>query len=200
MYSETSVRKATRSPCCDDKIVARNVRNGLLLYANLVPNFKIDLDKHNGYRLLYVGSEDLKPSAVIKGPVGFVRPIPNGVTDWSVMCSERTGETLLLVGPVRFVNSDCNPNCEYDYSSVSGVVQLRTKKQISSNSEILVKYGPDFFKQNSCKCQTCEELEEKVLMVLAGFLSEFVRDFVQESVAEENKLLPIAPVKPKKKG
>ena len=57
-------------------------------YANLVPNFKIDLDKHNGYRLLYVGSEDLKPSAVIKGPVGFVRPIPNGVTDWSVMCSE----------------------------------------------------------------------------------------------------------------
>ena len=168
-------------------------------YANLVPNFKIDLDKHNGYRLLYVGSDDLKPSAVIKGPVGFVRPIRNGVTDWSVMCSERTGETLLLVGPVRFVNSDCNPNCEYDYSSVSGVVQLRTKKRISSNSEILVKYGPDFFEQNSCKCQTCEELEEKVLMVLAGFLSEFVRDFVQESVAEENKLLSIAPVKPKKK-
>ena len=97
-------------------------------YANLVPNFKIDLDKHNGYRLLYVGSEYLKPSAVIKVPVGFVSQIPNGVTDWSVMCSERTAETLLLVGPVRFVNSDCNPNCEYDYSSISGVVQLRTKR------------------------------------------------------------------------
>ena len=36
-------------------------------------------------------------------------------------------------------------------------------------------------------------------MVLAGFLSEFLRDFVQESLAEENKLLSIAPVKPKKK-
>ena len=33
-------------------------------------------------------------------------------------------------------------------------------------------------------------------MVLAVFLSEFIRDFVQESVAEENKLLSIAPVKP----
>ena len=31
-------------------------------------------------------------------------------------------------------------------------------------------------------------------MVLAVFLSEFIRDFVQESVAEENKLLSIAPV------
>ena len=58
---------------------------------------------------------------------------------------------------------------------------------------------PIFFEQNSCKCQTCEELEEKVLIVLAVFLSEFIRDFVQESVAEENKLLSIAPVKPKKK-
>ena len=101
-------------------------------YANLVPNFKIDLDNHNGYRLLYVGSEDLKPSAVIKGPVAFVRPNPNGVTDWSVMCSERTVEALLLLEPVRFVNSDCNPNCEYDYSSVSGVVQLRDEYQVAN--------------------------------------------------------------------
>ena len=155
-------------------------------YANLVPNFKIDLEKHKGFRLLYVGSEYLKPSLVIRGPVGFVRPIPNGVTDWSVMCSERTGETLLLVGPFRFVNSDCGPNCEYDYSSVSGVVQLRTKKRISSQSEILVKYGPALFEQNSCKCQFCEELEEKVLMVLPDFLSEFISDIVQESVAKEN--------------
>ena len=149
-----------------------------------MPNFKIDLNKQNGYRLLYVGSEDLKQSFLIKGPVGFVKPIPNGVTDWSVMCSERTGETLLLLGPVRLVNSD--PICEYDYSSVSGVVQLRTKKQISSQSEILVKYVPEFFEQNSCKCPTCEELDEKVLMVLPVFLSEIINDIVQESVAEEN--------------
>ena len=103
------------------------------------------------------------------------------------------------MGPVRFVNSDYNPNCEYDCSSVSGVVQLRTKKRISSNSEILVKYWPEFFEQNFFKCQTCEELEEKVLIVLPVFLSEIIREVVQVSVAEQNKLLSIAPVKPKKK-
>ena len=106
------------------------------------------------------------------------------------MCSETIGETLLLVVPIRFVNSDCNLNCGYDnYSSVPGVVQLRTKKRISSQSEILVKYDPDFFEQNSCKCQTCEELVEKVLMVLPVFLSENISDIVQESVAEENKIV-----------
>ena len=36
-------------------------------------------------------------------------------------------------------------------------------------------------------------------MVLPVFLSEFIRDIVQESVAEENKLFSLAPVKPKKK-
>ena len=36
-------------------------------------------------------------------------------------------------------------------------------------------------------------------MVLPVFLSEFIRDIVQESVTEQNKLLSIAPVKPEKK-
>ena len=113
-------------------------------YEDLNPTFKIVCDNYDGYRLLYVGNEDLKPSAVIKGPVGFVRAIPDGVTDWSVMRFERTGESLLLVGPIRFVNSDCDPNCEYDFSSSSGIVQLRTKKRITKQSELLVKYGPEF--------------------------------------------------------
>ena len=93
---------------------------------------------------MYIGTEDLKPQSVIKGPIGFLRPIPDGVNDWSVMGSERTGEILILVGPIRFVNSDCTPNCEYDFSSSLGVVQLRTKRRIMRQSELLAKYGPEF--------------------------------------------------------
>ena len=71
------------------------------------------------------------------------------------MSSERTGKQLLLLGPVRFLNSDCSPNCEYDFSSVSSVVQLRIKKRINPGDELFVKYGAEFFELNSCLCRTC---------------------------------------------
>ena len=75
--------------------------------------------RHNnfgGYRLLYVGKTVVQPPFVFRRkPVGFIRPIPDGVvTNLSVMSSERTGEQLLMLGPLRFGNSDCSPNCEYD--------------------------------------------------------------------------------------
>ena len=92
-----------------------------------------------------------------RNPVGFVAAIPDGVvTDLSVMSSENTGEQLLLLGPVRFVNSDCTPNCEYDFTSDSGIVQLKVKQRISPGDELFVKYGPEFFEFNSCLCRTCE--------------------------------------------
>ena len=130
-------------------------------YISLFPDFAIEHDTYGGYKLMYRGTESLKANTVLRGkPIGFVKPIPDGVTDWSVMRSERTGEQLLLLGPIRFVNSDCTPNSEYDFSSSDGVVQLRTKKRISSGNEILVKYGSDFFDLNQCKCKTCEDLNE----------------------------------------
>ena len=38
------------------------------------------------------------------------------------MRSERTDEQLLLLGTIRFANSDCEPNSEDDLLSSNGVV------------------------------------------------------------------------------
>ena len=154
-------------------------------YENLQPLFSITHDSYGGYRLLYQGKRLVYPPFVFrKVPVGFVAKVPEGVvTDLSIMSSERTGEQLLLLGPIRFVNSDCDPNCEYDFSSDAGIVQLKVKKRISPGDEIFVKYGPEFFENNACECRTCrlaklQELkEEKAFEIL---LEELITDVANE--------------------
>ena len=169
-------------------------------YDSLNPSFKIDCDSYGGYRLMYIGTEDLKPQSVIKGPIGFLRPIPDGVTDWSVMRSERTGENLILVEPIRFVNSDCNPNCEYDFSSSLGVVQLRTKRRITRQSELLTKYGPEFFEKNACRCRTCDiEMQAEANLEINSYIdeiiSETVHDLLNEEILSENAPTTVRPKK-----
>ena len=109
-------------------------------YSNLGPFFKIGHDSFGGYRLLYQSKNALLPPTVLrKNPIGFVVPVPEGaVTNLSVMSSERTGDQLLLLGTIRFINSDCSPNCEYDFSSVCGIVQLRVKRRINTGDEVFV--------------------------------------------------------------
>ena len=152
---------------------------------SLNPSFKIDCDSYGGYRLMYIGTENLKPQSVIKAPIGFLRPILDVVTDWSVMRSERTGENLILVGPIRFVNSDCNPNCEYDFSSSLGVVQLRTKRRITRQSELLAKYGPEFFEQNACMCRTCDIEMQAAVNLENSYVDEIIRETVHNLLIEE---------------
>ena len=112
-------------------------------YKDLNPLFNIEHDSYGGYRLLYRGKEEVKPPTVFKNvPVGFVRPVPQGVvTELSVMSSERTGKQLVLLGPIGFVNSDCKPNCEYDFSSDRGIAQLKVRRLILPGDELLVRYG-----------------------------------------------------------
>ena len=168
-FVETSNRKAMR--CVEpmreasfnrkienDSIWREAYRTICNSYRNLEPDFVIRHDNFGGYRLLYVGKTVVQPPFVFRRkPVGFIRPIPDGVvTNLSVMSSERTGEQLLMLGPLRFVNSDCSPNCEYDYSSDSGVVQLRVKRKLKPGDELFVKYGAEFFEFNCCLCRTCE--------------------------------------------
>ena len=126
-------------------------------YQNLQPLFSIVHDNCGGYRLLYNGRAVVSPQYVFKrNPVGFVAPIPDGVvTEFSVIRSARTGQQLLLLGLIRFVNSDCEPNCEFDFASDCGIVQLRVKKRINPGDEIFAKYGPKFFEINACLCRTC---------------------------------------------
>ena len=140
--------------------------------------------------MLYTGSSVVSPCTVLRrNPIGFVREVPDGVvTELSVMSSERTGKQLILLGPMRFINSDCSPNCEYDFSSETGIVQLRVKKRINPGEEIFVKYGPDFFDKNSCLCRTCdlearEKLQDDIFLnlLLNVVLADLSREVIKES-------------------
>ena len=158
-------------------------------YINLSPMFQIKHDSFGGYRMVYCGSKTIYPTTVFKrSPIGFVTAVPDGVvTDLSVMSSERTGEQLLLLGPMRFVNSDCRPNCEYDFSSDSGVVQLRVLRRVNPSNELFVRYGPEFFEANECRCRTCgfrkienEKNETAFELILHDLIAELVDSSLQD--------------------
>ena len=138
---------------------------------------------------MYNVKDVIKPPYVFKkNPIGFVKVVPKGaVSNLSVMTSERTGQELLLLGPLRFVNSDCNPNCEYDYSDDAGLVQLRVKRKISPGDELLVKYGPQFFESNSCLCRSCDILEKEEKRrcdVFNSLVDDLIKEFSDEALEE----------------
>ena len=108
------------------------------------------------------------------------------------MSSERTGETLLLLGPLRFLNSDFEPNCEYDYSSDSVIVQLRVRRWVNPGDELFVKYGPEFFEANACR--TCdlkrkEDIENSFLFDL--LLQDCLEDVIENVIEELERISPI---------
>ena len=165
-------------------------------YKNLYPRFQIKYDSFGGYKLIYSDNKVLMPSTALRrNPIGFLAPVANNiVTDLSVMSSERTGETLLLLGPLRFLNSDCEPNCEYDYSSDSGFVQLRVRRRVNPGDELFVKYGPEFFEANACRCRTCdlkrkEDIENSFLFDL--LLQDCFKDVIENVIEELERISPI---------
>ena len=162
-------------------------------YQKLDPNFKISHDRFGGYRLVYTGKSAANPPTVFKKvPVGFVIAVPeNAVTNLSIMSSERTGGQLLLLGPIRFVNSDCQPNCEYDFSSDLGIVQLRVKQKINPGDEIFVKYGPNFFEHNACLCRSCDirkKTEKRNEDLFNNLVDFYVEEIVQVVIEEEQNV------------
>ena len=161
-------------------------------YQQLAPQFSISYDNFGGYRLLYKGKKPVNATTVLKkNPIGFVRTLPDGVAnELSVMSSERTGEQLILLGPIRFINSDCNPNAEYDFSSDSGIVQIRLRKRINPGDEISVKYGPEFFELNECRCRTCALMRKNDLDFEIAFdilVEDMMFEYANEVLTEVEK-------------
>ena len=129
------------------------------LYGSIESEFSIKHDNFAGYKLLYCGKNPIPSRTVIlNGPKGVLRPIPHHATDLSVIYkfSDKKKKSFIMLGPIRFINSDCNPNCEYDFSSLDKtLVRVRTLRKIKPTEEILVKHGDDFFENMECECQTC---------------------------------------------
>ena len=49
---------------------------------------------------------------------------------------------MIVVGPISFVNHDCEPNCQIDHES-SKVVRLQAIKDIEPGDELTIFYGED---------------------------------------------------------
>ncbi|KAF8942156.1 Histone-lysine N-methyltransferase set9 [Haplosporangium gracile] len=79
-------------------------------------------------------------------------------SDFSVIKTSRRG-TCLFLGPARFVNHDCDPNCSF-MSAGSSAIYFKVQKPISVNDEITTHYGDNYFgvDNQECLCATCERL------------------------------------------
>ena len=72
-----------------------------------------------------------------RSPVGFLVPVPDDITDLSVIQKiSSPGISFLMLGPTRFANSNCNPNAECDSTNEQKVVKLRALKTILQGDEV----------------------------------------------------------------
>lgn len=83
--------------------------------------------------------------------------------DFSVIRSARKGCSQLLLGPARFVNHDCDPNCEFHRLGQSQMV-FRCLRDVDLNEEITTYYGDNYFEVGNaeCMCRTCESRGEGI--------------------------------------
>ncbi|KAK7207694.1 hypothetical protein BZA70DRAFT_22406 [Myxozyma melibiosi] len=79
--------------------------------------------------------------------------------DFSIIYSHRLGESCLMLGPCRFVNHDCDPNCRFIAQGGNGVVAVMSTRKINLGEEITVSYAENYFgkKNRECMCATCEK-------------------------------------------
>lgn len=79
-----------------------------------------------------------------------------GETDFSIIHTSRNGNANLLLGPARFVNHDCNPNCSFTRKGQK--ISLRAIKNIHVGQELTVTYAKNYFgyRNRECRCVTCE--------------------------------------------
>ena len=80
-------------------------------------------------------------------------------SDFSIIYSSRVGAMSLLLGPARFINHDCEPNCKFTTAGKEHV-NLYVERDIRVGEEITVKYADDYFGEGNreCLCRTCESL------------------------------------------
>ncbi|KAJ4483295.1 hypothetical protein J3R30DRAFT_3698073 [Lentinula aciculospora] len=77
--------------------------------------------------------------------------------DFSVIHSKSMKKNHLFLGPARFVNHDCDNNCELFREG--RYITFRVLRPISIGEEITAHYGDCYFgrKNRHCLCDTCEK-------------------------------------------
>lgn len=76
--------------------------------------------------------------------------------DFSVIFSHSRNVNHLFLGPARFVNHDCENNCELFRDG--RYITFKVLRPIAAGEEITAHYGEDYFGKNNrrCLCATCE--------------------------------------------
>lgn len=77
--------------------------------------------------------------------------------DFSVIHSRQMKKNHLFLGPARFVNHDCENNCELFREGK--YITFRVVRPIAVGEEITAHYGDGYFgrKNRFCLCETCEK-------------------------------------------
>ncbi|KAF8135774.1 hypothetical protein EV363DRAFT_808495 [Boletus edulis] len=77
--------------------------------------------------------------------------------DFSVIHSRQMKKNHLFLGPARFVNHDCDNNCELFREGK--YITFRVLRPIAVGEEITAHYGDGYFgsKNRYCLCETCEK-------------------------------------------
>ncbi|KAJ2793106.1 histone lysine methyltransferase Set9, partial [Coemansia helicoidea] len=78
--------------------------------------------------------------------------------DFSVIWWHKKKAMCLFLGPARFVNHDCDSNCQFTACG-SDAVCFQAQRTIEPGEEITTNYGPSYFGENNCEClcATCEK-------------------------------------------
>ncbi|KAF8419589.1 hypothetical protein EV426DRAFT_274612 [Tirmania nivea] len=90
-------------------------------------------------------------------------------SDFSVICTSRMKGTSVLLGPARFVNHDCDPNCKFITTNKDNIT-IMAIRNIAMGEEITIKYSEDYFGENNCEClcQTCESRAQNGFALVGG--------------------------------
>ncbi|EIM79172.1 SET domain-containing protein, partial [Stereum hirsutum FP-91666 SS1] len=96
--------------------------------------------------------QELKRTDDLRHSYGGIR------RDFSVIHSKQLKKNHLFLGPARFVNHDCDNNCELFREG--RYITFRVIKPIAVGEEVTAHYGDGYFGRGNCHC-LCASCERK---------------------------------------
>ncbi|KAF8151904.1 hypothetical protein BJ912DRAFT_869433, partial [Pholiota molesta] len=93
----------------------------------------------------------------------------------SLACQDGKVGDRLILGPFRFANHDCSPNCQIMPIVKSSAYTLCAIRNIAAGEDITINYSKDgtYFNGASCGCATCNPDAPPVAKKRAINYSEF---------------------------
>jgi hypothetical protein len=111
-----------------------------------------------------IATRDYRPGEIIQNCTGSIvtlteedrKWLETETRDFSILYSHRKGSDCLFLGPARFVNHDCDPNCEFSAAGAQSIT-FKVIKHIKAGDEITVYYSDSYFGDDNkdCLCSQC---------------------------------------------